>query len=80
MIELSLGELAVRVIGGSMGIVLLLVASERRRSTRRERRAVRDRVICRLCLAVFEASSRDPEQICPECGGATDRKGPRPLG
>ena len=80
MIEITLSEMAVGVIGATMGFVLLLVATEGRRAARRERQATRDRVVCRLCLAVFEASSRDAEQTCPECGAATDRKGSRPLG
>lgn len=63
-----------------MVLMVLLVLKERQRIARRERRALRDRVVCRLCLAVFEAGSRDPVQVCPDCGGLTNREGAKPLG
>ncbi len=80
MIELTLTELAFFAIGLPMLLLVLLVLKERRRIRRRERQAARDRVVCRLCLSVFEATSRDPVQVCPDCGGSTDRGGARPLG
>ena len=80
MIELTLEQLAGYAIGLTMALVVFLFLREGRRTAKHERRAVRNRVVCRLCLAVFEASSRDPVQTCPECGGATERGGSRPLG
>lgn len=80
MIEIDFTDLAVRTIGLAMVMVGLLILAERRRVSRSERRALRDRVVCRLCLAVFEARDRDSVQTCRECGASTDRKGPRPLG
>ncbi len=80
MIEVDLTGLAFHVIALTLGLVFVLVLAERQRRAKRERRSVRDRVVCRLCLAVFEAPSRDPVQTCPECGAATERRGARPLG
>jgi rRNA maturation endonuclease Nob1 len=80
MIDLSLEQLAGYAIGLTMALIVFLHLRERRRVAKHERRAVRDRVVCRLCLAVFEATSRDPVQTCPECGGETERGGSRPLG
>lgn len=80
MIELEFQELAVWAIGLAMAAVAVLVVRELRDRARAERRSLHGRVICRLCLAVFEASGREAVQTCPECGASTDRKGPRPLG
>lgn len=80
MIELTLTELAAAVLGSSMLLVLLLIAVSRQRAAKGERRSLQHRITCRLCLAVFEATSRDAVQTCPECGAKTNRRGPRPLG
>lgn len=80
MIEVSLMELAVGGIGGVLVVVVVLVLRERVALRRDHRRVARQRVVCRLCLGAFEPVGRDPVQVCPECGGSTDRGGPRPLG
>ena len=80
MIELSLTELAVGVLGVSMVLVIFFAWISRWSAVNAERRSLRNRVVCRLCLAVFEASGRDTVQSCPECGAKTERRGARPLG
>lgn len=80
MIEISLTDLAVVVLGISMIMVIFFAWLSRWTEAKNEKRALRDRVICRLCLAVFDAAGRETEQSCPECGAKTGRQGPTPLG
>ena len=80
MIELSLQEIAVFVIGLSMAVVVIFELISRKAMAKHDRKFVKTRVICRLCLATFAASGREKEQSCPECGAKTGREGPTPLG
>ena len=65
MIELSFTELT-RIAGSAM-ILVIFGAWASSWSGAEEKQALRGRVVCRLCLAVFESSSRDTEH-CPDCG------------
>ena len=80
MIYLSLTELAFVVIGASMIVVVFFGWVSRWAAKNAERRSLRDRIICRLCLAVFEDSGRQRVVECPKCKAKTNRGGPQALG
>ena len=80
MIDLTLTELAFVVIGMSMIAVLFFGWVSRWVTKNAEKRSLRDRIVCRLCLAVFEDSGRQPVVKCPECQAKTNRGGPQALG
>ncbi|MEM9236319.1 MAG: hypothetical protein AAGB14_06025 [Verrucomicrobiota bacterium] len=80
MIDLSLMELAVAVIGLSMITVIFFSWVSRWSANNAERRSLKDRIVCRLCLAVFRREGRNAVVKCPECGARTNRGGPTALG
>lgn len=80
MIYLSLTELAFVVIGAGMLVVVFFGWVSRWAAGNAERRSLRNRIVCRLCLAVFEDSGRQQVVDCPDCGGKTNRGGPQALG
>ena len=80
MIELTLVELAFVVIGLSMFFVVFFEWVSRWSNGNAERRGVRGRRVCRLCLAVFSKPDDEATAKCPECGALTDRRGPSALG
>ena len=80
MIELSLTELALAAVGLSMVLVVFFAWVSRWSHANAERRSLRQRCVCRLCLAVFESPPHQREVVCPECGAKTGPEGPRPLG
>ena len=80
MIELDLLELSVVVMIGTLVCFFGLKWIEAYRERRERRQACRRRRECRLCLAIFESQTHERIQHCPECGGVTESKGPRPLG
>jgi hypothetical protein len=73
MIDLTLTEFAVAVVGASLLWVVAAVAVSRWSNANAERRALRDRVVCRICCHVFEERSRLRVVECPECGAANER-------
>ena len=80
MIELTLTELAFVVVGTAMFLVAFFGWISRWAANNAEKRSLRHRVVCRLCLAVFEDSGRQNVVNCPECGAKTKRGGPQALG
>lgn len=74
MIDLTLTEFAVAVVGGSLLWVAASVAVSRWSNANAERRGVRDRVVCRICRHVFEDRERGKLVDCPECGAANERR------
>ncbi|MEP4079640.1 hypothetical protein [Haloferula sp.] len=80
MIYLSLAELAFVAIGMAMLGVLFFGWVSRWSAKNAELRSLRHRIVCRLCLAVFEESGRQPVVECPECKAKTNRGGPQALG
>lgn len=80
MIYLSLTELAFVVIGLAMVSVVFFGWVSRWAAKNAERRSLRSRIICRLCLAVFDDTGRQTVVDCPECGAKTNRGGPQALG
>lgn len=80
MIELTLTELAFVVIGLAMLSIVFFAWVSRWAAGNAEKRSLRHRIVCRLCLAVFEDSGRQTEVECPKCGAKTNRGGPQALG
>ena len=80
MIEITLTELAFWVLGVSFALIVAWGWTGRWSHAKEEKRALRERVVCRLCLAVFESRAGERVEHCPECGAKTDNRGPTPLG
>jgi predicted RNA-binding Zn-ribbon protein involved in translation (DUF1610 family) len=80
MIELSLTELAAGAIGITMVVVVFFEWVSRWSAGNAERRSVRKRVTCRLCLLVVEDDGRGRTFQCPHCGAENERGRNRSLG
>jgi predicted RNA-binding Zn-ribbon protein involved in translation (DUF1610 family) len=80
MIELSLSELAAWSISIAMVGVILFEWISRWSNANAERRSLRRRVNCRLCLQVLEEESRDRVFRCPHCGAENEKGRNRCLG
>jgi len=80
MIELTLTELVLSVLGISMGLVVLITWVSRSNARHQEHVALRSRVICRLCLHVFEDHGTSRQIECPACGSKNERGRDRRLG
>lgn len=80
MIQLTLMEIAVVTIGFAMLAVAFFSWVSRWTAKNAEQRSLKNRITCRLCLAVFENADRDQVVDCPECGAKTNRGGPQALG
>ena len=80
MIELTLTELAAWAIGAAMVLVAFFSWISRWSSRNAERRSLRRRVSCRLCLMVVEDEGRGRIFQCPHCGADNERGRNRSLG
>ena len=80
MIELTLTELAAWSICVSMIIVVFFTWISRWSNGNAERRSLRRRATCRLCLQVLEVEGRDRVFRCPHCGGENEKGRNRSLG
>jgi predicted RNA-binding Zn-ribbon protein involved in translation (DUF1610 family) len=80
MIELTLTDLAAWSIGVSMIIVVFFTWISRWSNGNAERRSLRRRATCRLCLQVVEVEGRDRVFRCPHCGGENEKGRNRSLG
>jgi predicted RNA-binding Zn-ribbon protein involved in translation (DUF1610 family) len=80
MIELTLTELAGWSIGISMVLVVFFEWMSRWSARNAERRSLRKRVTCRLCLQVLEDEGRERLFRCPHCGADNERGRNRSLG
>jgi predicted RNA-binding Zn-ribbon protein involved in translation (DUF1610 family) len=80
MIELTLTELAAWSIGIAMAAVLFFEWISRWSQRNAERRSLRRRVTCRMCLLVMEDEGREKIFRCPHCGAANERGRNRSLG
>ena len=74
MIELTLEDLAVGVVGGALVVVCGAVWVSRWSNANAARRGVKFRMECRLCRHVWEDRSGERDLDCPQCG-ATNRRG-----
>ena len=78
--ELTLSELVVAVVLGSMGLVLLFSFISRGHRLQGRARASSSAVVCRLCLHAYEPEDRGAVSECPKCGARNERgyhQGPR---
>ena len=80
MIELTLTELAAWAIGAAMVLVAFFSWISRWSNRNAERRSLRRRVSCRLCLMVVEDEGRGRIFQCPHCGASNERGRNRSLG
>ncbi|GAA5483764.1 hypothetical protein [Haloferula sargassicola] len=80
MIAIGLEELVGWVLGGAMVAIGLFTWISAAKHAKNERKALRHKAVCRLCLAVFEVDSRFEEHRCPHCHASTGPDGPTPLG
>ena len=78
--ELTLADFVLCVLVGSFALVPVLALISRFLHARVEKRALANRMVCRLCLHAFEDTSHVKTVHCPICG-AVNEKGPsRRLG
>jgi hypothetical protein len=78
--ELSLANFVLLVLLGSFALVPVLAVISRTMYLRKERRAIANRVICRLCLHAFEDTSHVNTVDCPVCGAVNEKGRSRRLG
>lgn len=76
--EITLSYFVLAVVFGSCVGVLALAAVSRFLHYRSEKRALRKRIICRLCLHAFQDVSSEVLVHCPACHARNERK-QRPL-
>lgn len=72
--EVTLSQFVLMVVFGSCALVLLLAAVSRYLHFRSEKRALRRRIVCRLCLHAFEVTGDELLVDCPVCHAANERK------
>ena len=78
--ELSLADFVLYLLLGSFALAPLLTILSRTLQNRVEKRALANRVICRLCLHAFEDTSHIEVVDCPTCGAANEKGRSRRLG
>ncbi len=78
--DLTLTEFVRDVLLGCFVLVPLLAVISRTLHARVEKRALANRVICRLCLHAFEDNSHVQAVICPICGASNEKGRSRRLG
>lgn len=78
--DLTLTDFVLFVLFGSCCLVLLFTLVSRTLRIRAERRALAQRVICRLCLHAFEDHSHLAIVACPVCGTLNEKGRSRRLG
>jgi hypothetical protein len=78
--ELSLADFVLYLLLGSFALAPLLTLLSRTLQNRVEKRALANRVICRLCLHAFEETSHIEVVDCPICGAANEKGRSRRLG
>ena len=78
--ELTLNDLVVAVVFGSMFIVLLFSFISRTHRLQAKASASAKTVVCRLCLYAYQQKDKAKLSECPECGARNERgyhQGPR---
>ena len=78
--ELTLANFVLYVLVGTFALVPVLAVFSRTLHTRVEKRALANRVICRLCLHAFEDTSHVKTIHCPICGAVNEKGRSRRLG
>ncbi|NJM37468.1 MAG: hypothetical protein HC845_06160 [Akkermansiaceae bacterium] len=72
--ELTLANFVLYFVLGSFALVPIFSVISRTLHARTENRALKNRVICRLCLHAFEERSHTRIVHCPACGADNERK------
>jgi predicted RNA-binding Zn-ribbon protein involved in translation (DUF1610 family) len=72
--ELTLADFVLYAVLGSFALVPIFSVISRTLHARTEKRALKNRVICRLCLHAFEDRSHTSSVHCPACGAVNERK------
>ncbi|MEI6176940.1 MAG: hypothetical protein WCS43_08615 [Verrucomicrobiota bacterium] len=78
--NLSLSDFVLFIVFGSCALVLLFAVVSRTLHARAESHSLANRVICRLCLHVFEDHGHDKIVQCPHCHAANEKGRSRRLG
>ncbi len=78
--ELTTAEFVLYALLAAAALVLCIAVVSRTLHRRAERRSLANRVICRLCLYVFEDTSHVGAVDCPMCGAANEKGRSRRLG
>jgi rRNA maturation endonuclease Nob1 len=78
--DVSLTDFLLYFTLGCFALVPIMAIGSRSLHARTERRALRHRVICRLCLHAFEEASAVKVVDCPVCGAANETGRSRKLG
>ncbi len=78
--DLSLNSFVLTVLLGSAMLVVLFAIISRTLHARAEAKSLANRIICRLCLHVFEDHSHADIVHCPRCNAANERGRSRKLG
>ncbi len=78
--ELTPADFVFYVLVGTFTVVPILALGSRLLHHRVEKRALANRVICRLCLHGFEDTSHVKTVICPACGALNEKGRSRRLG
>lgn len=78
--ELTLSDLVVAMVLGSMGLVVLFCAISRSHRQQSCASVSSRTVVCRLCLHAYQAQGREALSECPQCGARNEpgyHKAPR---
>jgi uncharacterized paraquat-inducible protein A len=78
--ELTLADFVLYVLVGTFALVPVLAVISRFLHAGVERRALANRVVCRLCLHAFEDTSHVKTVDCPVCGATNEKGRSRRLG
>jgi hypothetical protein len=78
--DLTLANFVLYGVLGTFALVPILALISRTLHARVEKRALANRVICRLCLHAFEESSHVRAIDCPICGATNETGRSRKLG
>ena len=78
--DLTLADFVLYLLLGSFVLVPLFAVVSRVQHARVEKRALANRVICRLCLHAFEDTSHVKTVNCPICGAVNEKGRSRRLG
>jgi hypothetical protein len=72
--ELTLANFVLYVVLGSFALVPIFSVISRTLHARAENRALKNRVICRLCLHAFEDRSHVGTVHCPACDAVNEKR------
>ena len=71
--ELSLTNLVVAVVFGSMGLVVFFAFISSGYRRRGRAKSCASTVVCRICLHAYQVEDADRVSECPKCGARNER-------